>query len=300
MPELPHDRTAAAGSARAAQLLGRWPPTLLLLLALLAIQLGSALATVLFSGLGPAGTTLASVTFSAAILTVLARPAAGGLTRNRILLVLAYGVTTAGMNLPFFLAIERIPLGIATTIAFAGPLGLAAVVSRRLQHFLWIGLACLGIALLTPAVGGQLDPVGLGFAALSAAAWTAFVPISKWAGRSFGGFDGLTLGMWAAALMLIPLALAEGSLFGAGAVHLAGALAVALLGFVLPMVLEFSALQRMRARTYGVLVTLEPAIGVIVGAVFLSQAIELRSAAAVACVTAAALGITLSDRHDDR
>jgi inner membrane transporter RhtA len=286
------------GRLRVAHAFGRLPPTALLLLSLVAVQLGSALATVLFSSLGPAGTAWASTVFSAVVLTMFARPRLDRRLRDHALLILLFGLADACMVLPFFLALQHIPLGVASAITFLGPLGIAAAMARRPLHFLWIGIAALGIGLLTPAVGGELDPFGLGLAALAAAGWAGFVPLSKLAGRAFDGVDGLTLGLWASAAMLLPFALAEGTMLSAGACELGGALAVALLSAVLPMALEYRALQRMSARAYGILVTLEPAIGALVGAVCLGQEIGPRMSIAVACVTIAALGVTLSDRHD--
>lgn len=286
--------------ALAGQALGRLPPTVLLLLALVSVQLSSALATFLFSSIGPAGTAFLSAGFAGIVLTVISPPRIGRPPREALLVVVLFGLADAGMVLPFFLALERIPLGIASAIAFLGPLSLAVATSRRLSHFLSIGVAALGIALLTPEIGLDLDSVGMGLAAVTGLAWAAFVPLSKWAGRLLPGHDGLTLGLWVASLVLLPFALAEGSLGNAGGFNLAGALLVALLNVVLPMVLEFRALQRMSARTYGVLTTLEPAIGALLGAVLLGQEIGLRTTAAVACVTLAALGITLSDRDAAR
>ena len=140
--------------------------------------------------------------------------------------------------------------------------------------------------------------IGLGFAAISACAWAAFVPATKLAGRAFGGRDGLTLGLWASSLMLLPFAAMEGTVLHADAMSIGGVLLVALLGAVLPWAIEFSVLQRISARTYGILVTLEPAVGALVGAIFLSQAIGPRMWIAVACVTVAAMGVTLSDKRE--
>jgi inner membrane transporter RhtA len=276
--------------------LGRLPPSALLLLAILSIQLSSAIATFLFSSLGPAGTALLATAFSAAALTLASPPRIDSRLRNSAGLILLFGLAQACMVLPFFLALQRIPLGIASAIAFLGPLGLAAATSRRLFHFLWISVAALGVALLTPQIGSDLDPIGLAIAGVAAAAWAAFVPLSKRLGRAFEGNDGLTLGLWAGSLMLLPFGLAEASLFHAGAIEIVGALVVALMNSLLPNILEFRALQRMSARTYGVLVTLEPAIGALVGAALLGQGLGLRTSAAIACITVAALGLTLSER----
>ncbi|WP_395017899.1 EamA family transporter [Dongia sp.] len=281
----------------------RLPPTAVMLLAIVCVQLGSALATVLFSRLGPIGTAFASALFSAVVLILMSRPRAlflhsGTLIRRHGRLVLAFGIVDVAMVLPFFLALERIPLGIAATVAFLGPLGLAVATSRRLIHFLWIGIAALGVALLTPDIGAELDPLGLFYAAIAALAWAAFVPLSKKTGAIFPGNQGLALGMSVSALLLLAPALMEGSIAAAGALDLAGALGVSLIGVVLPLVLEFQALQRMSARTYGILVTLEPAVGALVGVIFLSQPAGPRMILAVACVMLAALGVTLSDRRE--
>jgi inner membrane transporter RhtA len=298
------DRPAAAVSGGLiADGIQRLPPGLVMLLAIVCVQLGSALATVLFSRLGPVGTAFASSTFSAAALILISQPRAlflhsGTLIRRHALLILAFGIVDVAMVLPFFLALERIPLGIAATVAFLGPLGLAVATSRRLVHFLWIGIAALGVALLTPDIGADLDPLGLCYAGLAALGWAAFVPLSKKTGAVFPGNQGLALGMTASALILLPVALYEGSIADAGLLDLAGALGVSLIGTVLPLVLEFHALQRMSARTYGILVTLEPAVGALVGVLFLAQPAGPRMILAVLCVMLAALGITLTDKRE--
>ena len=219
---------------------------------------------------------------------------------RRGLLIVIFGGVLACMLLPFFLALQYIPLGIASTIAFLGPLVLAVLTARRLLHFLWIGIAVIGLVLLTPDIGTDLDPRGLGLAALTGLAWACFVPVSKQAGQLFPGMRSLALGMWTATVLLLPFALAEGSLLQAGLPDLGGAFAVALLSTVLPCVMEFQALQRLSARSYGILMTLEPALGALVGAIFLGQDLGLRMLIAIVCVTMAAMGMTLSERQDDR
>jgi inner membrane transporter RhtA len=286
------------------------PPTVLLLLAIVAVQLGGALASFVFSTLRPIGVTFASVLFSAVLLTLFGRPQSllrGSLSliRRHWGLILAYGAVNIALALPYYLALERIPLGILATITFLGPLGLAVVTSRRLVHFLWIGIAAIGVALLTPDIGlslgaGGLDPLGLFYAAIAGIGWAGFVILSKRTGAVFPGTDGLALAFWVAGLALLPAALLEGSIQQAGFAGIAGALGVALLGTVLPLALEFQALRQMSARTYGILVTLEPAVGALVGVICLSQPAGPRMLVAVACVTLAALGVTLSDRRDSQ
>lgn len=293
-------KDAGARPAALAQAFGRVPPTALLLLSILSIQLSSALATKLFADLGTAGTVFLSAAFAALLLAVFSRPKIDRRIRQGAGLILLFGLADAATALSFFPALQYIPLGIAATIAFLGPLGLAVATSRRPLHFACIAVAALGIGLLTPEIGGNLDPRGLGLAAIGALGWAAFVPLSKKLGAVFDGHDGLTFGLAVSSLMLLPFALAEGRMIHGHVLEIGGALVVALLNAAFPLVLEFRALQRMSARTYGVLVTLEPAIGALVGALFLGQAIGLSMLAAIACVTLAALGITLLDRQDRR
>lgn len=295
LPEQPRVPIAA----RAARAYGRLPPAALMLLAVIAVELSWALASFLLADVGESGTAWLSTLFAAVVFTLISRPRIDGRLRRYWFLVLLFGLTDAAMTLPFLLSLQYgIPLGIASAIAFLGPLGLAVATSRRLIHFLWVGIAALGVALLTPAIGDGLSLVGLGFAAVSALAWAAFVPATKLVGRAFGGRDGLTFGLWTSSLMLLPFALTEGTVFHADALAVGGVLLVALLGAVLPWAIEFSVIQRISARTYGILVTLEPAAGALVGAMFLSQAIGLGMWIAVACVTVAAMGVTLSDRSE--
>jgi len=279
----------------------RLPPGMLVLLSILSIQISSAIATFLFADLGPAGTTACSTVFAAVALTVMVRPRFDQRVIRHARLLLAFGLTETCLVLPFFVALQYIPLGIASTIAFCGPLGLAIISSRRPIDFLWIALAIAGVALMTPTVGGTLNTTGLFLAGLSAFAWAIFVLLVKRLGSIFSGNEGLTFGMWSASIFLVPLALHEGNLLtlgqhGLGSLAtLAGAALVALLNVVLPLTLEFKALQRMSARYYGILMTLEPALGAIIGLVWLGQGIDLRTSAAICCVTIAALGVTLTE-----
>jgi len=273
---------------------GRTPPAILLILSILSVQLGSALATVFFSGLGPAGTAFVSTLFSAMVLTVLKpRPTLNTRIAKHALFLLLFGVAIAMVILCYFLALQYIPLGIASTIAFLGPLVLAIATSRKVMDFAWIALALVGLLLLTPEIGATLDALGLFYAALAAIAWAAFVPLSKRGQTLFDGVSGLSLAMWVASFLIAPFAVAEGGVFTASATDLLGACAVALLATILPFAMEYRALRRMSARTYGILLTLEPALGAIVGAVFLAQGLGWSAVIAIFCVTIAAMGVTV-------
>jgi hypothetical protein len=206
----PKDPLPLGGPASRA--LDRIPPAALLLLAIVSIQLSAAFATFLFASLGPAGTAFLTVAFSSGVLTLLSPPRIDRRLRDGAIPIALFGLATACLALPFFLALQRIPLGIASAIGFLGPLGVAVATSHRLSHFLVIGVAALGVGLLTPEAGSALDPYGLALAALSALGWAAIVPFSKWAGRAFSGNDGLTFSFWITSFLLLPFALTEGSM----------------------------------------------------------------------------------------
>ena len=314
----------AALAPRIAAGMGRVPPTALLLLAILCVQLGGALSTVLFSTIGPIGTAFLSAAFSAAVVTAfewgrrhVGMGDAGAMApvhalRKHGFLILLFGLDNALLALCYFLALQTIPLGIVATVTFLGPLGLAVATSRRLVHFLWIAIAAIGVALLTPDIGSSLaghldptsldptslDPIGLGYAAVAALTWAAFVPLTKRLGAAIPGNRGLALGLWAEVLLLLPVAITARSFDTAGPLEILGAFGVSLLGVLAPLLLEYRALQTMSARTYGILLTLEPAAGALVGVLCLGQPAHARMMVAVGCVMLAALGVTLTDRSE--
>ena len=294
-PEAPGPRRGAGPFARAVAAV---PPPGLLLVSIVSIQLGAAVAVHLFATLGPIGTVFLRISFSAVLLLVAARRQIGQDARRHVGMLLLFGCVIGAMNMCFYGAIARIPLGIAVAIEFIGPLGVAAFTSRRLNHFIWIGLAVAGLALLTPSIGTDLDPVGVGLALAAGAGWASFVLISPRVGSAVGG-GGLALAMLAASLFTLPFELAAGGLGRLDVGVLAGALAVAILSTALPLTLEFEALRRMSARAYGVTVTLEPVVAALIGAIVLGQALPQNALLAIACVTGAAIGVTLSDRRGD-
>jgi inner membrane transporter RhtA len=286
----------APGPGRLSRAAAAVPPPGLLLVSIVSIQLGAAIAVQLFETLGPIGTTFLRVAFSAVLLLVATRRQVGASARRHAGLLVLFGCTIGATNLCFYGAIDRIPLGIAVAIEFVGPLGVAAVTSRRVIDFVWIGLAVTGLLLLTPSIGTDLDPVGIGLALAAGAGWASFVLISPRVARDVGG-AGLALAMVVAALFVLPFELAAGGLGRLDLRLLAGAFAVAVLSTALPLSLEFEALKRMTARAYGIIVTMEPVAAVVVGSLVLGQALPPAALLAVACVTAAAIGVTLSDRR---
>jgi inner membrane transporter RhtA len=274
------------------------PPQGLVLVSIVSIQLGAAVAVQLFEALGPIGTTFLRIAFSALLLLAATRRQITADARRHAGLLVLFGCAIGVMNMAFYGAIARIPLGIAVAIEFVGPLGVAALTSRRPGDFVWIGLAAAGLLLLTPDIGADLDPLGVGLALVAGAGWASFVLLSPPVARRVGG-AGLALAMAAGAAFTLPFGLASGGLEQLELGLLAGALAVAILSTALPYALEFEALKRLTARAYGVLVTLEPTAAALVGAIVLGQALAPSAFVAIACVTVAAIGVTLSDRRDD-
>ncbi|KVL55396.1 hypothetical protein WT01_23400 [Burkholderia cepacia] len=269
-----------------------------MVLSIVSVQLGSALATRFFATLGPAGTAFVTALFSAAMLSVLAPPHFHDVGVRQSGVAVMLGATLAAMELPFFLSLQYLPLGIASTITFLGPLAVSLLASREKSHYVSAVLAIVGITLLAPAANGNLAPLGLGLAMTSAVAWAGFAPVSKRANSVFHGNSGLTVGMWIAAAILFPVAIAEGRITHARPVEIASVVCVSFLGSVCPVALEYRALRAMSVRAYGILLSLEPAVAVVVGAIFLSQEIGMQAWLAVACITAAALVVTLTQRSD--
>jgi inner membrane transporter RhtA len=297
-PDTNSSNQHSSGNDISPTFLGAFPPTALLLLAIVSIQLGAGLATHLFPILGAEGTVAVRIMFSALLLGLAARGRIRTFGRSfvdNLGLLVAYGLCVAAMNLFFYQAIARIPLGVAVAFEFLGPLGVAVLASRRVSHFAWAALAALGIVLLSPLTGANLDTVGILFALLAGLSWAFFIILTRRVGRQVPGNDGLAIGMIIAAISMIPFAVPIVTDLVSGPLILFTALAVAFLSTTVPFTLEFEALKRMPARNYGVLVSVEPAVAAIVGALLLGERIGFQGMIAVACVVIAAVGITVSD-----
>ena len=291
LPRPPDWRAFTRAVSRA---LSRVPPTGLLLLAIVSVQLGSVLAIHLFATLGPNATVFLRVAFGALLLAIAAPPQldAGLLKHWRLLALL--GIVIAIQNLAFFHAIARIPLGIAVTIEFLGPLGVAVFNSRRPLDLLWVGLAAAGIALLTPEIGGTLDPWGVVFAGITGCAWAGFILLGVRVGQAVPGGRGLSAAMAVAAVVLLPFAGFGAEILTVAPAIVLAVLAVALLSTTIPTVLEFEALKTMPLRKHGIILAIEPVVAMMVGALLLSEALEPRGLLAAAAVMLAAIGATFS------
>jgi inner membrane transporter RhtA len=254
------------------------------------VQLGAAIATTLFDELEPAGTVLLRIGFAAVILVALWRPRVPWRARGPMRDAVLFGIALAAMNLSFYAALDRIPLGIAVTLEFTGPFAVAVAGSRRATDLLWVGLAAAGIVLLAPGVHGSIDALGVAFALFAGACWAAYIVLAVRVGRSFSGGEGLALAMVVAAVLLIPAGVvAGGSDLGRPGL-LATGLAVAVLSSAIPYSLELEALRRLPQGTFGVLMSLEPAVAALVGLIVLGQDLSATEVIAVGLVMAASAG----------
>jgi inner membrane transporter RhtA len=284
-----------AGRVRRAA--GAIPPTGLVFASILSVQLGAAIAKSLFPALGPAGTVVLRIGFAALLLLALERPRLRGHGRRDYAAVVLFGLVMAAMNTSFYSAIARLPLGIAVTVEFVGPLAIAVFGSRRPLDLAWAALAAAGILLLAPTRGTSIDPLGLAFALLAGACWAGYILLNVRVGRVFPGGSGLALAMAVAAVAILPVGVgAKDVLAGSPGLLLAG-LGVALLSTTIPYSLEHAALKRLPARAFGVLMSLEPAVAALVGAVLLGEALGLRGMLALASVSVATAGSALTTRR---
>ncbi len=249
-------------------------------------QIGAAFAVTLFDELGPAGAAFLRLGIAAIILWAIWRPRLAGDLR----LVGAFGVSLGLMNWSFYEAIDRIPLGVAVTIEFAGPLLVAVIGSRRPLDVVWIALAAVGIVVLVDPGGGSVDSAGVAFALAAGACWMAYIFLNKRVGAAFPGGSGLALAMAVGALIVLPAGViqADGALLEPDL--LGSALVVALLSSVLPYSLDLEALRRLPEAVFGVLMSLDPAVAALVGFVALGQALGAREVFGIALVVVASAG----------
>jgi inner membrane transporter RhtA len=266
----------------------------MVLTAALSVQFGAALGATLFDTLGPGGASLLRQFFAAVVLLALWRPRVRAYGARTLRLVACFGVALGLMNLCFYEALDRIPLGVCVTIEFAGPVAVAVALSRRALDVVWVVLAAGGIVLLADPFGaGGVDPTGLAFILAAAACWSAYILLAQRATRVFDGSTGLAMAAGIAWLVPVAPGLTEarlGDLLAPGA--LAVGLAVALLSSVVPYTLESESLRRLPARVFGVLMSLEPAVAALAGFVVLGQRLSGRDLVAIALVIGASVGVT--------
>jgi inner membrane transporter RhtA len=280
-----------------AGVLARAPSGGLVVGAIASVQFGSALAATLFARIGPGGTVFLRLASAALILLLLWRPRLRlrlrGYTRRQLLLAGAFGVVLAGMNLSFYEALSRIPLGIAVTFEFVGPLAVAVAGSRRRVDRLWVVLALAGILALTRGAAHELNGLGVALALIAGCLWGTYILLNARLGRAFEGSTGLTLAMSVAALAALPVGIADSAHILEPASLALGA-SVGILSSVIPYSFELEALRRIAPATFGVLMSLEPAVAALAGFLVLGQQLGVRALLGIALVVAASVGASRS------
>ncbi|XVQ07852.1 EamA family transporter [Spirillospora sp. CA-255316] len=276
--------------------LGAVPPPALILLGILSVQIGAGLAKHMFDRMPPSAMVLMRLLTSAIVLGFLARKALRGILRDHsrksLAIAACFGLSLALMNYSIYQSFSRIPLGMAVTIEFLGPLLVSIVASRRPRDLVWAALAGGGVVMLARG-GGEADLAGIGFALLAGACWAAYILFSAATGRRFAGSSGLALASIVGTVAILPMGVAEGGSALLDPQLLALGIAVGLLSSVIPYSLELEALRTMPPRVFGILMSLEPAVAALVGVALLGEVLTGRQWVAIVCVIVACAGATL-------
>jgi len=264
------------------------------LLSIISIQSGAAIAKGIFPVLGAESTASLRIVLSALILLLFNRPNLRNLTTAQWKAVALYGLTLGAMNLIFYMAIARIPLALGVALEFIGPLALALAGSKRMIDFLWVILAAGGIALIAPWNHNGLNLTGVLLALLAGALWAAYIILGGRTSKIMDGRKAVTIGMIFASVVVLPVAIGNGLVTHLKPWMLLSGLALALLSSAIPFSLEMSALRRIPAKTFSILMSLEPAVAAISGLVFLHEYLSLYEWIAVALIIIASAGATLT------
>jgi len=266
----------------------------LILGSVISVQFGAAISVTIFDEVGVAGSTLLRLAFASLFLLLLSRPKVAQWSRTQVKTVLLFGMVLAAMNLAFYFAINILPVGIATTIEFLGPISIAAIFSRRLLDGLWVVLAASGVVLIAQpwSGGGNLELSGILLSLLSAFFWGVYILVVQRANKVFPDRDGLTVAMMIGmAIVFIPGVISGGSTLVTPHILLIGAV-IGLLSSLIPYSFELEALRRMPARVFGTLMSMEPAVAVFTGFIVLNQKPTLLELFAIALVVIASVGVT--------
>jgi inner membrane transporter RhtA len=286
-----------ATASRRTGLLATAPSPGLVLGAIASVQFGSAIAAQLFAKIGPGGAVWLRLLFGTAILVPLWRPRWRGYARRDLALAVLFGLILASMNFSFYSAIHRIPLGIAVTLEFVGPLMVAIAGSRRPLDLVWVALAAVGILALTEGGVHHLDGLGVALALFAGCLWGAYILVNARVGRAFEGATGLSLAMCVGTAVMIPLGIAQG---GSNLLEprslLLGA-TVGLLSSAIPYSFENEALRRIDPAVFGVLMSIEPAMAALAGFLVLGQGLAARAVVGIALVVVASVGAARRTRE---
>ena len=274
--------------------LGRVSPLALVFGSIISVQFGAAISVTIFDEVGVAGSTLLRLAFAALFLFLLSRPKVSQWSATQVRTAILFGVILAAMNLAFYFAINILPVGIATTIEFLGPISIAAIFSRRLLDGLWVALAAAGVVLIAQPWngGGDLELAGVLLALLSAFFWGIYILIAQRAGEIFPDRDGLTVAMMIGmTIAFIPGVLSGGSTLVTPHILLIGAV-IGLLSSLIPYSFELEALRRMPTRVFGTLMSIEPAVAVFTGFIVLNQKPTLLELFVISLGVIASVGVT--------
>ncbi len=282
--------TAVDTPALDAGLLSRAPSPALVVGAIASVQFGSALATTVFARVGPGGAVLLRLLAASAVLLLIWRPRLEARSRRELMLAAGFGLILAAMNLTFYQAIARIPLGIAVTIEFVGPLAVAIAGSRRRVDLLWVAFAAAGIVALMHGDVHALNAIGVVFALLAGVMWAAYILVNARVGQAFERGSGLALAMAVATVAALPVGVAEGGrgLLSVHALLVGGA--VGILSSAIPYSFEMEALRRIATNVFGVLMSLEPGVAALAGLLVLGQTLSARQLVGIALVVVASAG----------
>ncbi|MEH3404310.1 threonine/homoserine exporter RhtA [Enterobacter roggenkampii] len=278
-----------------------WLPVAVILIAMLSIQSGASLAKLLFPLVGAPGVTALRIVLGTAILVVIFKPWRLRFKKEQRLPLLFYGLSLGAMNYLFYLSIQTIPLGIAVALEFTGPLAVALFSSRRPVDFIWVVLAVLGLWFLLP-LGQSVSEIDLTGAALAlgaGACWAVYILTGQRAGEEHGPAT-VALGSLIAAIVFVPIGMAQAteSIWQWSVMPIG--LAVAILSTALPYSLEMIALTRLPTRIFGTLMSMEPALAAISGMVFLGETLTLTQTLALCSIIAASMGSTLTMRPEPK
>lgn len=273
------------------------PPIYAVLLAIISVQCGAAIAKTLFPAIGAAGTASIRIGISAIILLLAYRPNLKQITPNQWKIVIPYGLSLGAMNLIFYLGIERIPIGLAVTLEFVGPLLVAIIGSRRLIDYCWVLLAAIGIALIAPWSNKNVDLLGVIFALLAGGFWAAYIVLGGKVSKIMNGGQAVSTGMLFAAILILPFGFYENGLANLTPKFLGMGVALALLSSAIPFTLEMKALGQLPPRTFSILMSLEPAAASICAFIFLQEHLSFYEILAVVCVVIASVGSTLTAKR---
>lgn len=273
------------------------PPVPAVLLAIISVQCGAAIAKTLFPAIGAAGTASMRIGFSAILLLLAYRPNLKTITAAQWKIVIPYGLSLGAMNLIFYLAIERIPIGLGVTLEFIGPLVVAIAGSKRLVDYCWVLLAAIGILLMAPWTNSRLDSVGVIFALLAGALWATYIVLGGKVSKIMNGGEAVSTGMLFAALLILPFGFFENGLANLTPKLVGMGVALALLSSAIPFTLEMKALGQLPPRTFSILISLEPAAAAICAFIFLQENLSFSEILAVVCVVIASVGSTLTAKR---